>query len=222
MAWKKLIQIHKEIVKRGEDDFFTLYEETRASRASSIKSFSLNSFSGPWETSIELLNNNNFSTALTANQHKQFFIGGPLFFRDGLDKLTPLIYKEVDLRVKNTNEIVLDPLQSKWFVSPPMVRAILQIDYIDDFDEWLKEKIELLNSNNAVSVDGIINSFLDDFPSLSEIYSFDSNADNWFIFSPPARVSVFNAHLMRDYENLEKNISSSPGGLTIFNKPRRE
>ena len=132
-----------------------------------------------------------------------------------------MIYKEVDLRVKNTNEIILDPLQSKWFVSPPMVRAILQIDYIDDFDEWLKEKIESLNNNNAVSVDGIINLFLDDFPSLSEIYSFDSTADNWFIFSPPARVSVFNAHLMRDYENLEKNISSSPGGLTIFNKQQK-
>lgn len=221
MDWKKLIQTHKEIVKRGEDDFFTLYEETRASRSSSIKSFSLSSFSGPWETNVELLNNNNFSTALIANQHEQFFIGGPLFFSGSSSKLYPLIYKEVDLRVKNTNEIVIDPMQSKWFVSPPMVRAILQIDYIDDFDEWLKEKIESLNNNNAVSIDGIINSFLDDFPSLNEIYSFDSNADNWFIFSPPARVSSFNVHLMRDYENLEKNIGSSPGGLTIFNKQQK-
>ena len=144
MDWKKLIQTHKEIVKRGEDDFFTLYEETRASRSSSIKSFSLSSFSGPWETNVELLNNNNFSTALNANQHEQFFIGGPLFFRDGSSKLYPLIYKEVDLKVKNTNEIVIDPMQSKWFVSPPMVRAILQIDYIDDFMSGLKKKLKHL------------------------------------------------------------------------------
>ena len=98
MSWKKLIEVHKQIVKRGEDDFFTLYESTSNSRSSSINSFSMSSFAGPWNTNIDSLNNERFSDALRSNQHDQFFIGGPVIFRNGTSKLNPLIYKEVAIK----------------------------------------------------------------------------------------------------------------------------
>ena len=221
MSWKKLIQVHKEIVRRGEDDFFILFEKTNSSRSSSIKSFSIDSFSGPWKTNIESLNNINFSKALQAHQHEQFFIGGPIFYKDGSSKLYPIIYKEVNLKTINNDQIIINPLQGKWFVSPPMMRAILKDDYIDDFDEWLKKKIEVFNNNKTFNVNEIVSSFIDDFPSLNDMFSFDEGIDNWFIFSPPTRVSSFNVHLMRDYEKLENSVSKSAGGLKIFKEQQK-
>ena len=220
MDWKKVINVHKEIVKRGEDDFFTLYYQTSGSRSSDINSFELNSFSGPWNVQFDELNNERFSAAIRAGQHDQFFIGGPILSRNNTEKTNPLIYKEVNLKLKG-DQIILSPSQSKWMISPPLVRAILSNTHVDDFDSWLKNKIEDLKKTKNFSMSGIINVFFDDFPFLSEQFSFDEKLNNWFLFTPPSRISPFNVNLMRDYEALEKNISKSPGGLDIFNKQQQ-
>ena len=220
MDWKKIINVHKEIVKRGEDDFFTLYYQTSGSRSSDINSFKLNSFSGPWNIQFDELNNERFSAAIRAGQHDQFFIGGPILSRNNTEKTNPLIYKEVNLKLKG-DQIILSPSQSKWMISPPLVRAILSNTHEDDFDSWLKNKIEDLKKTKNFSISGIINVFFDDFPFLSEQFSFDEKLNNWFLFTPPSRISPFNVNLMRDYEALEKNLSKSPGGLDIFNKQQQ-
>ena len=220
MDWKKIINVHKEIVKRGEDDFFTLYYQTSGSRSSDINSFQFNSFSGPWNIKLDDINNERFSAALRAGQHDQFFIGGPILSRNNTEKTNPLIYKEVNLKLKG-DQIVLSPSQSKWMISPPLVRAILSNTHVDDFDSWLKDKIEELKKRNDFSISGIINVFFDDFPFLSEQFSFNDKLNNWFLFTPPSRISPFNVNLMRDYEALENKISASPGGLDIFNKQQQ-
>ena len=220
MDWKKIINVHKEIVKRGEDDFFTLYYQTTGSRSSDINSFELNSFSGPWNIKLDDINNERFSAAIRAGQHDQFFVGGPILARNNTEKTNPLIYKEVNLKLKG-DQIALSPSQSKWMISPPLVRAILSNTHVDDFDSWLKNKIEELKKRNDFSISGIMNVFFDDFPFLNEQFSFNDKLNNWFLFTPPSRISPYNVNLMRDYEALENKISTSPGGLDIFNKQQQ-
>ena len=84
-------------------------------------------------------------------------------------------------------------------VSPPLVRAILSNNYVDDFDDWLKDKIEDLKKTKNFSMRGIINIFFDDFPFLTS-NSLLMKLNNWFLFTPPSRISPFNVNLMRDYE----------------------
>ena len=128
--WNKIISIHKEIVKRGEDNFFSIpLNENQGFRSACFQDKNLiSTISGPWQIDVDDLNNSKYINSLEAKQLDQFFLGGPLLKNKNSNNASPLIYREVSLNL-NKNNVSLSPLQSKWLVSPPLVREILKYTF---------------------------------------------------------------------------------------------
>ncbi len=109
----------------------------------------------------------------------------------------------------------MSPLQSKWLVSPPLVREILKYTFLDDFDDWILEKLEFLK-NDKFNSQNLVEVFFEDFPFLKDAYFPDNQLFSWALFSPHSKVSPFNIHLMRDYERMTESAKKDKGGLSIF------
>ena len=219
--WKKIISIHKEIVKRGEDNFFSIpLNENLGFRSTYFENLDFLNPSGPWNISLDQIKNSKYIDSINSRQFDQFFLGGPLTIKkNNADYANPVIYREVILKI-NKDSISLSPAQSKWLVSPPLVREILSNTFLDDFDSWLLEKIEFLKKDkfNAQNIIGV---FLDDFPFLEDKFENLNNANYWSIFSPHSRISPFNIHLMRDYDGMSNSLAKSKGGLSIFENKQK-
>ena len=222
LNWKKIISIHKEIVKRGEDNFFSIpINGNLGFRSTCFKNQDYINPTGPWSINLDLFENSKYADTIKTKQFDQAFLGGPLIIKknNNTNFANPVIYREVFLKIDKDN-ILLSPAQSKWLVSPPLVREILNNTFLDDFDDWLLEKIEFLNKNKFTSKN-IIEVFLDDFPFLEERFEDLSEADDWSVFSPHSRISPFNIHLMNDYESMSDSLSKSKGGLSIFENKQK-
>ncbi len=214
--WNKIISIHKEIVKRGEDNFFSIpLNENQGFRSACFQDKNLiSTISGPWQIDVDDLNNSKYINSLEAKQLDQFFLGGPLLKNKNSNNASPLIYREVSLNL-NKNNVSLSPLQSKWLVSPPLVREILKYTFLDDFDDWILEKLEFLK-NDKFNSQNLVEVFFEDFPFLKDAYFPDNQLFSWALFSPHSKVSPFNIHLMRDYERMTESAKKDKGGLSIF------
>ena len=56
--WKKIISIHKEIVKRGEDNFFSIpLNENLGFRSTYFENLDFLNPSGPWNISLDQIKN---------------------------------------------------------------------------------------------------------------------------------------------------------------------
>ena len=77
--WKKIISIHKEIVKRGEDNFFSIpLNENLGFRSTYFENLDFLNPSGPWNISLDQIKNSKYIDSINSRQFDQFFLGGPL------------------------------------------------------------------------------------------------------------------------------------------------
>tara|TARA_A100001388_G_C28773486_1_gene505520 strand:+ start:629 stop:4834 length:4206 start_codon:yes stop_codon:yes gene_type:complete len=217
--WKKIVSIHKEIVKRDEEKFFQIpLKDNWGERSACFEDHNVINLTGPWEIGFEHLRNTRFIDNLKLKKFEQFFLGGPMIeISEG--QANPLIYREATLKIKSEN-IILSPAHSKWHVSPPFIKFINKYVHQEDFDDWLSEKIEFLKKDKF-NTQNIINAFLEDFEFLEEKFKKINNSTSWSIFAPKGDGGKFNVNLMRDYEILHESISKGKGGLSLFENPQK-
>ena len=122
--WKKIVSIHKEIVKRDEEKFFQIpLKDNWGERSACFEDHNVINLTGPWEIGFEHLRNTRFGDNLKLKKFEQFFLGGPMIeISEG--QANPLIYREATLKIKSEN-IILSPAHSKWHVSPPFIKFII-------------------------------------------------------------------------------------------------
>ncbi len=77
--WNKIISIHKEIVKRGEDNFFSIpLNENQGFRSACFQDKNLiSTISGPWQIDVDDLNNSKYINSLRSKTARSIFFRRP-------------------------------------------------------------------------------------------------------------------------------------------------
>ncbi len=239
LPWLSIIQFHKEVTRRAEEAFFALPTgKTDSERWSSLVGFAPQSLAGPWELDPGMLVSERLALAVRSGDATDLFLGCACWFRWHrvergwyVDWL-PALYRQVEIAEAEEGGMVLQPVSGVWEVSP------LLFDLLDrkgavpkrPLEEWLPELLEAANEGKE-RLDGDLDAALRDtlgreIPELGEEFAKPFPADKvkmpptaWILFTPPATASVFNRHLMADYEELERRFqgkSETLGGLALL------
>lgn len=240
IPWLPVVQFHKEVVTRAEEDFFSLNgSDDQAERWTNLPSFSPNDLVGPWQIDREDIRSHPFRRALEQQQPESLFLGGPCYLgwrrsqvgSTWIPQWRPLLYREVDLRsVDNGFEIV--PRQGSWSVTPLLYGLFsrLEIHIGESLDEFANRIIDKACDYRTLDPqpleECILKAFFAEVPDAEEELR-KSNQGNrgtsflspWVLFAPTTNFSAITRYLMGDYQRLEELLQQDPtniGGLRLL------
>ncbi len=239
--WEKIVEFHKEIVRRGQVDFYALQTErdTESSRWGYIANFDMPNLEGPWIIPRQLITSPPFMRRILSGEITELYIGGPYWIQNRASPLGsgqktylhPFFVREVSASIEDdNNSLRLVPVEEDWEISP-LVSNLLdsrQIVLSMDIDnvgkrvlEQVAEEMESMKIQPARRMRELI---IENIPIMEEYFNanFDRNPffAHWVLFSPPDSSPV-TKYLMDDYENMLEQIRETKriGGLSLLENP---
>lgn len=243
IPWLDAVRFHLDIVKRAEEDFFSLPIGIRnADRWSALTGFAPDSLAGPWRLPQSAVESSPFLRLALERRHESIFLGGPGFIGSVrsqgsgyVDALQPLLYREVIL-VEKSGGLLLQPEKGRWELSPIVYQLLMRREVdTESLDASLGALIEAAEGH--LDGDGASDADLADWtweflggrgvPTdlIRGQKRLPAGLGGWFLFAPGNSVSVFNQYLHRDYTGLERRLQSDPedvGGLALIDVDARK
>ncbi|MEA3325147.1 MAG: AAA domain-containing protein [Euryarchaeota archaeon] len=235
IPWGRVVKFHTEITRRAEADFFAFPSKGLDSeRWSPLKDFFPTSLSGPWTIPQESVVSQSLARLIRGGDLDVLFIGVPCWStRRRTDQKKwapyqqPVIYREVRVEIDPESRFRIIPEKGNWY-SSLLVHEFMEqkgIRLENPLDELLSDILERAHSKSKAEGKDLIKCLIEELgrviPELGyELNRFKSPpASNWVLFTPPTTSSPFTQHLMRDYEELTKQLESNPdriGGLRLL------
>ena len=241
IPWLKLVQFHKEVVRRDEESFFSIpLGLTNTDRWTALHNFDPDTLAGPWDVVEGSLSSQVFEQTLRADDSIEVFIGGPCWIQwkrsEGKDwqlYWQPLIYREARLKHDfDGGGYRIVPQSGNWDLSPMVYRFMENRGITTEvpFSECLHpllEKVQKMHDDQEIGLaEALINVFGKEVPDLGEELKkpfpkgkVQEPPSQWILFSPPQKQSPMTVHLMRDYDQLEKMLTldgTKTGGLSLL------
>lgn len=235
IPWDRVVKFHTEITRRAAEDFFAFPSKSLDSeRWSPLKDFFPTSLAGPWTIPQESVVSQSLARLVRGGDLDVLFIGVPCWStRRRTDQKKwapyqqPVIYREVRVEIDPENGFRIVPEKGNWYISPMVFEFMEQkgIRLEKPLDELLSDILERVNSKSKAECKDLTKCLIEELgrviPELGyELNRFKSPpASNWVLFTPPTTSSPFTQHLMRDYEELTKQLESNPdqiGGLRLL------
>lgn len=236
IPWKRIIQFHKEITHRAEENFFTLpLTETNSERWSRISDFHPENLSGPWLIKEKSISSQQLVKSLRSESPGELFLSGPCWSIFNKDKglcWQPLLYREVRVEFVSEGELKIVPEQGSWDLSPPFFKFLetKEIQLNQPLDNRLHDLIEKVHSRSKIENKDIticlIEEFKQEIPELgTELIpkvtkgKEASSQSSWILFTAQTTNFRYQQNLSNDYDKLEKQLEKNPkkiGGLKLF------
>ncbi len=238
--WLGVINFHKEIVKRSEENFFSLpVQDNSANQWTSLINFNTNIFSGPWTIKLDQIQNHVFRNKIESIETKDLndlYIGVPCWpsmkksnEEWQIYKWNPIYYREVRLEASEENTYKIIPEIGSWSISPLLINYLankLNLTYETDFDKLFQGFIEqtgdLFQAKNGNFIAHLKKTICSKIPEIENkiIRNFSNYVNppsDWVLFLPTQDNPV-NKHLLKDYELLSSNLVNNKtiGGLSIL------
>ncbi len=240
IPWIRIVQFHEEIVRRAEEAFFALPAgENDSERWSSVAGFHPTSLSGPWSIPQKTIISQQLGRLIRGEGFSELFLGGPCWFEwrrgqgnQALLYWKPIIYREVRVELDSENGFRIIPEKGSWDISPLvfdfMEKKGIQPDKpLDKLLPDIIEKARLKSKKeNKDLTDSLVEELGRAIPELgyelgkefpnSKVESLPSP---WILFAPHTTNIGYNKNLMRDYEQLVKQLENNPdqiGGLKLL------
>jgi len=223
--WGKIVDFHREVIKLGEADFYSLPGGGHSStRWSFLKNFDPDQMAGPWQLSEKQCSSSAFVEACKAGEHEELFLGAGCVEQlvRGKSENRPLFIREVRL-ARNGEGWQIQPSSGRWDIAPTFFSLLdrMQIDPggdVEDLGSRLIERAMQRAQREARSLTDLLRDVIKEaYPQVSE--RLISSAFGWVVFGHTNKVSPFNVHLMRDYDRLADQLSQKPkitGGLRVL------
>lgn len=231
MPWLNLVRFHQEVLRRGEEAFYSLPDtENGRDRWGELLNFRPDSLAGPWTVSFSDISHEAFVRRIKSEEITELYIGGPCWHRrqnyrgNWFSAWSPVICREVRLEVVDDDEILLEPQQGRWDISPPVFDLLerMSVQPEKELDVLIPELIEqaasVSEAEDSIELTDQFETLLGrHVPELGEkldeepnFNSVDPLRSGWTLFVPPAGVSVYIQYLMRDYRMLEEQLEENP------------
>lgn len=220
--WSAVVAFHRQVIKQSEEDFYTLRLVKGAARWSPLAEDSSRSVVGPWQIADDAFINPHFKEQLEV-LGTEFYLGLGCIQTKTTDSaaLQPIFVLEAKLN-KSESGYVLTPDRSKWSLSPTFLSLLdrMNIGLLQEPEELTVQILEAANRKHADSDhslgEHVITSLAGAFEPLSG--RLKPARWSWCLFAPPQNVSAYNAHLVRDYDDLSAYLehSSYSGGLRLL------
>ncbi len=224
MDWKNILEFHKEIVLRAQKEFYLLKEDD-SRRFASINDFELSSFSGPWTAMLNQIDNEYYQrNKNTIFDQSEWVLG--LCAVKYYQSWCPLFVKEITVKIDEDSNLVFNPAQANWDISPQLINLI-EKDKNTKFDnDELNDNIKRLFERvfNKFNLDGndklfdiLVEETKYEFPVLSEY--FNGPSMDFVLFNAPQNAGKYDRNLMSDYKGLIERINKNPsdiGGLKLI------
>lgn len=231
IPWLQIVRFHKEVTRRGEENFFALQvDQIDSDRWSSLHKFQFNSFAGPWPVDPDMFKSKPFFDKLKRKGADEVFLGGPCWFNHHNGSWRPVLYRQVKLCLGPDSTCIV-PDQGKWEISP-LVYDLLERKHAkpkDSLEQCLpvlmQDTQHLSTSKNIDLTEALVDILSSNIPELGaelqkKIQSKISNPPSpWILFSPTISSSRLYQHLMSDYEELDKVLekqSNNVGGFELL------
>ncbi|MCY3825870.1 MAG: AAA domain-containing protein [Candidatus Dadabacteria bacterium] len=234
IPWLQILRFHKEITRRGEENFFALpVDQLDSDRCSSLYKFEFKSFAGPWQVDPDTFKSKPFLQKLKRKEVDEIFLGGPCWYKAprkndrGSGNWLPVLYRQIKFYL-DTDSVCIVPDQGKWEISP-LVYDLLESKSAQSrhpLEQWLPNLIEitqnLSTTKNIDLTEALIDILSSNIPELGEelrkkIQSGISHLPSpWIIFSPTTSSSPVYQHLMSDYEELDKILEKQTDNIGGF------
>jgi hypothetical protein len=197
IPWLNIVQFHKEIVARAEDQFFAL-EGDNASHArwTSLATFNPLDSTGAWEINLNDLKSGPFRQNLSQGNHESYFIGAACYRsdikvnRDWVPRWVPLLYREIGIR-EDEGVLQVNPLAGAWSLSPLFLDLLRRLE-INPPEDLIQTLIgQVLNDQTSFS-DQIFCALFQLYPDLRRELTkpiplaWGDAPSSWVLFSPTA------------------------------------
>jgi very-short-patch-repair endonuclease len=221
--WLAIVAAHREIIKQGEEGFYTLSFSDRSRLWSPIVDLGETGIVGPWVFDSTQLTNDYFFSEMQETDATCFMGIGCVDVENGRS-LRPLFFREVDTEILN-NELRVVPESSKW--SPTQVLFSL-VDRVgaalgEDVEKLAERQLEraqrIADRDGTPFSEALINEVEGDFPQLQDMLR--PSDTSFVIFTENRKGAPYNVHLMRDYDSLLKRLQEDPtdcGGLRVLER----
>ena len=232
VPWQRIVEHHKEICKRAEEDFFSLpIEKQDSDRWTSIEYFKPEQLHGPWMASDTELTSQAFRRCILHEEIHEMYIGGPCYLRWKKNKngfsafWQPVLYRAVKVIYDEAGFFIIKPDQGNWDISP-LVYQFLEAKNIcleQPLEELMQKIIEKVHkkvsSIDEDLTDSLIEAIERSIPELGDVFkeTFRNNnqirkPSNWVLFVP-AEASALTRNLVSDYNQLEKLLQQDAGSI---------
>jgi very-short-patch-repair endonuclease len=240
VPWLNLVRFHREVLRRGEEAFYSLPDtDNGRERWGELLHFRPDSLAGPWTLSLDDITHEAFVRRVKSEEITELYIGGPCWHRrrnyrgNWFSAWSPVLAREVGVEFTGDEEVTLVPQQGRWDISPPVFSLFerMSVQPEEDletlFPRFIEQATSLSEEEEDVDLTGHLRTQIGrHLPELGEQLEDEPNFDSvdplrsdWILFVPPAGVSVYTRHLMRDYRKLEESLedeSDTVGGLNLL------
>lgn len=201
--WASVLEFHRQIVRQGERQFFSLEVGDASNRWTPLNGEADWTHQGPWSINSELVNPG-FARDFE-DLGPDFFLGcGCVLEGNGNQTVTPLIYMEVTLSgFGDATDPTITPGSSKWTLGPGLFTRL------EKAHVHLEGDAEVLATALIENAKKLLEKGVHDFSKAirEAVAAKFSHVDldlrsaewGWCVFTAPASVSTFNVHLERDY-----------------------
>lgn len=222
MDWIKIVEFHKEIVLRAQDQFYRL-KEADYRRYSILEDFKFDDFSGPWIVNQSQISNDYFirnSSHLTEQTGWVLGLHAFKYYNDWC----PIFVKEISVEVDEELNWNFQPIQANWDVSPQFVKIIGNISNLDlnDLNENINRMLERVYNRfkydeTSKLLDLLLEELTLEYPDVKE--SIGNTLIDVVLFNTPDQAGKYDKNLMKDYEVLLERLKREPsdiGGLALI------
>ena len=222
MDWKRIVEFHKEIVLRAQDEFYRLKKADQR-RYSEINNFNPDNLFGPWIILQHQISNDYFNRNVNHLKSQSGWVLGLIGFKY-FEDLCPIFVKEVVLEIDENLNWNIQPNQANWDLSPQFVKIIGSNSNIDlnDLNDNINKLMErVFNRFNAGSSDALLDllysELLFEYPDIKD--SIGNDIVEALIFNTPDQAGKYDKNLMKDYDLMLEKLNKDPsdiGGLTLI------
>ncbi len=234
IPFQKILEYHKEVTKRAEEEFFSLRVTSEdSSRWSFIENFSPKNLHGPWTIAESQISSDPLKRAILNGSVSEIFIGGPCYSQKRKDNeyLSPVLYRAIILSPEEDGSFLLEPDQGGWNVSS-LVYSYLEMLAIhpeQPLEEFMLAALEKAHDDALKQSGDVTTRLIHEidltFPELGKkLQSFRAQngksprSSEWVVFTPATAFSL-TRHILSDYSQLEKTLQKDPeavGGLKLL------
>ena len=236
MPWKRLLEFHKEIAMKSEDNFFSFETDDQHSER-----FSYLSNDAVCKMQIidcgktDILSNPRILSNAD-RKNTEYYVGGIFWYTNRpntagkWDKMVhPLFYKPFSIKKDINDQVGFEPEQAKWNISPMFYKLMDKKNIVceKNLDDLLARMTEdAAKDSTRDDFPGKFTALLvAEFPELKKEFVANvphKSENHWLVFAAPKESSsVIWLNLITDYSNLIKHIDENHeelGGLALFEK----